>query len=79
MDSGHFVKLHGILKFKIRRKAPRHGGNLEIYIKGSLIVDKVFAFNIIDGRLTVFHYRKLECCESLHMWSDFNDCSIKVV
>jgi len=31
MASGHIVKLHGILKF-IKRKAPRHGRFLEIYI-----------------------------------------------
>jgi hypothetical protein len=79
MDSGHIVKLHGILKFTIKRKAPRRGGYFEIYIIVLWIVDKVYDSNIVDGRLTAFHYKKLGYCESLHMGSDFKDCSIRVV
>lgn len=79
MVRGHIVKLLGILRLKIRREAPRHGGYLEIYIKRTWIVEKVYFSNILDGRLTASQHRMLECCESLRMGSNFKYCSIKVV
>jgi hypothetical protein len=59
IDWGHIVKLPGNLKFKIRRKAPRHGGYVKMYMKGSKMDDMMYVSNILDGRLTTFHLRML--------------------